>query len=241
MTKDVKRHPHSYTLQLMRLALERLPAEFPADRREHYKEKLRLLEADTAADYETVRATAVDFGRESWPYRCAFEDLYDQYGRVSEEANLLRHLDAGLREKYEKFLHEGGKLNYLPSARSIEEMRQPAPFERYFTPEEKYAIEQSLIGARQSAREEIIGLVAGKKKAEFMAMVREHLTRQARMVGMIEELKILAKVSDKNRNAILESVRSFEEGWSLVERQPEERQLVEALEYWRGTLSSFLQ
>lgn len=81
--------------------------------------------------------------------------MYSRYGRASEEAHLLENLDRGIREKYEQFIHEGGKMGYIARAKSLEELLKPSPFERYFTPEEKFGIEQAMLAATDSARKEI--------------------------------------------------------------------------------------
>lgn len=235
------RHPYAFTLDLMRLTLDRLPAVFPAERKRYFDGRLSAFEADPHADQEVINSTLTELGKESWPYRCAYADLYEQYGRAAEEVGMLKNLDAATREKYERFIHEGGKLGQIAAARSGAGLWQPSPFERYFTPEEKYAIEQAWLAAREAARKEIDSLIAGKKKTDYENLVREHLARQARMAGMIGELRGLAKVNRKWESAILDNVRTIEDGWSVVERQPDEERLARDLEYWRGTLETFLK
>lgn len=238
-TKNV-RHPHAYTLDLMRLAIDQLPPTFGEAKKKRYLERLNFFERNPQADYEEIQRAIGTLGRESWPYRKAYEDMYARYGRSSEESYLLQNLDQGIREKYERFVHEGGKLNYLETPRSLDEIRQGSPFERYFTPEEKYAIQQALLDARESARKEIDGLVLGKKRDEYETLFNEYAGRQLTLESGLDKLRDLAHVSKKWEPLILDKVRSFEEGWSVVEQGVSESELEHEVEYWQGTLESFL-
>jgi hypothetical protein len=238
--KEVVRHPYAYTLSLLRLALDKAPPTYPADYKQKYAERLAKFEDNPKTPYKEITDTIVQFGEDSWPWRKAYEEFYDRYGRSSEEAHLLERLDEGLRQKYEKFIHEGGKINYLEQPRSEEELYQPSPFEQYFTPEEKYAIQQALLDAREAAREEINELVTKSRAEDYTAAVEAWGKRQDSIVADIGELRQLAKVSDKWRAEILSRVRRLEEGWSVVEQGFDEEAVDKELEYWKGTLEAFL-
>ncbi len=238
-TKNL-RHPHAYTLDLMRLAIDQLPPTFSEAKKKRYIERLNYFERTPNADYEEIQRAIGVLGRDSWAYRKAYEDMYARYGRSSEESYLLQNLDQGIREKYERFIQEGGKLNYLETAASMDDIRQGSPFERYFTPEEKYAVQQALLDARESARKEIDGLVLGKKREEYESLLQEYADRQQAIERGLDQLRDLAHVSKKWEPLILDKVRSFEEGWSVVEQGVSEAQLEHEVEYWQGTLEAFL-
>lgn len=234
------RHPYVYTLDLLELAIKNLPPTFSEKKTKRYRDKLDQFRKNPTSEYGDIQATIAGLGKESWPFRKAYEETYSRYGRASEESFLLEHLDSGIREKYERFIHEGGKINYIASAKSLEEMRKPSPFERYFTPEEKFAIEQALLAAREQSRSEINSLVLDKKKEEYDGLVENYKGRQQVLEQKINGLRDLAGVSPKWEPSILDEVRTIEEGWSVVERGVDEAQLEKVLEYWRGTLESFL-
>jgi len=235
------RHPHGYTLQLFDLAVKRLPPLFDVKRREYFSRKLDEFRADPQASYEHIRLVITQLGRESWAYRQAYGHVYANYGRASEESFLLENLDKGVREKYEKFLNEGGKLNYLERMRTAEELTAPTPFERFFTPEEKYAITQALLVARDYAKKEIDGLVTGEKREEYEGFITKHIEKQEAIEKKIEALRKMADISKKWKAAVLDRVRVIEEGWSVMEPGADEAAIDKELEYWRGTLQSFLE
>jgi hypothetical protein len=234
------RHPYGYTLNLLRFAIEHLPPTFSEKKRKAYTQRLDIFVRDTNVVYADIQRTIAEIGRESWPYRKAYEDMYGTYGRASEEAFLLERLDRGIREKYEKFIYDGGKINYVANVKSVEDLKTASPFERYFTPEEKFAIEQALLAAQDNARVEINSLVTGHKRGEYDALVDAYKKRQRVIAKKIGELFDLADVSPKWKPAILDETKTLEEGWSVLERGVNEERLDHALEYWKGTLRTFL-
>ncbi|MEY4744438.1 MAG: hypothetical protein RL272_383 [Candidatus Parcubacteria bacterium] len=234
------RHPHAYTLDLLRLALLRLPPTFSEARKKDAKKELERFAGDPAVPYDDIRKTIVELGKKSWPYRKAYEEMYVRYGRASEESFLLENLDSGVREKYEQFIHEGGKINHIGSAKNAADIQQPSPFERYFSPEEKFAIEQALLAARDSARAEINELVTDKKKDEYEKLVKGYASRQRQMEEKIDELRHLSVISEKWEAEISDRIRTLEEGWSVVEQGVDLPELERETEYWKGTLGSFL-
>ncbi len=227
-------------LELLRMAIDRLPPTFSADKKKRYAKQLDGFLKNPKASYEEIQDVIAALGKESWAFRKAYEEMYDRYGRASEEANLLEKLDRDVREKYERFVHEGGKINHIESAKSADDLRNPSPFERYFTPEEKFVIEQALLAARDAARAEIDALVLDKKKDEYQALVAEYKKRQKTIMEKLDGLRKLASVSAKWEPAITDRVRTIEEGWSVVEQGADAEELERETEYWQGTLEAFL-
>lgn len=241
LTADkVVRHPYQYTLELLRIAILHLPPSFSREKKRGYEKKLQQFLAKPDVPYADIQKVIVSLGKESWAQRRAYQDIYGRYGRSSEEAFLLQHLDAGVRERYEQFIHEGGKIQYVSRVKTEAEQLQPSPFERYFTPEEKFAIEQALLVARDYARAEIDALVTGAKKDEYAELVKQYEAIETQMEDRIEELRNMASVSKKWEATILDRVRILEEGWSVVEQGATLEELNQEVEYWEGTLSAFL-
>ncbi|MFA6604108.1 MAG: hypothetical protein WCT10_04740 [Patescibacteria group bacterium] len=240
MATKAPRHPHTYTLDLFDLALDRLPPTFAGEAKDKYRERLAYFRAHPEVGYDEIMKTIAALGKESWPHRKAYEDLYAVYGRPSEESHLLDNLDQAVRQKFETFIHEGGKINHIESAKSADDLHQASPFERYFAPEEKFAIQQALLLAREAARKEINELVVGKKKYDYDRLVEQYRGLRQRLEGQVVELKNLAEVSEKWRPDIMDKVRLLEEGWSVVESGISEQVVASELDYWKGVLQTFL-
>jgi len=241
MSPQTARHPYAYTLELLMLAITRLPPTFSEEKRAAFQKKFEHFLRHPDVSYEEIRSTIAEIGKESWPYRKAYEEMYARYGRASEESFLFENLDQGVRDKYAQFLGEGGKINYIGSVvRSEEDMMRASPFERYFSPEEKFAIEQALLVARDSARLEINDLVTSRKKEEYEQLVKTYGAKQRQMEEKIDEMRHLAGVSKKWEAEISDRIRTLEEGWSVVEKGADLPELERETEYWKGTLGSFL-
>jgi len=97
-----------------------------------------------------------------------------------------------------------------------------------------------LLAARAAAAEEINGLVLDKKKEEYMKRVESYVDEQRRIQNKMDALRQMSDVSPKWQPLILDRVRTLSEGWSVVERGINEPLLDKELEYWKGTLESFL-
>lgn len=233
-------HPYQYTLELLRLATLHLPPSFSKEKKRGYEKKLQQFLDKPKTKYEDIQKVIVSLGKDSWADRKAYEEMYARYGHSSEEAFLLEHLDQGVRDKYERFIHEGGKLRYVSRIKTEEQLLQASPFERYFSPEEKFAIEQALTVALDSARKEIEDLVVGAKRSEYRELVKEYDVRQEHMEEKIQELRRLASVSAKWEPAINDRVRILEEGWSVVEKGSDLNEITQEVEHWKGTLQAFL-
>lgn len=240
MVTKTDRHPYAFTLDLFRLAIEHLPPTYSDSRRKGYEQRLEEFWEHPETDYGEIQATIAELGKDSWPYRKAYEEIYANYGRSSEESFLLDNLDRGIREKYERFLHEGGKINHIENAKSAEALMKASPFERYFSPEEKFAIEQALLLARDAARSEINGLINGQRKTEYEKLVGEYRSRQGRIEEKMAALRQMAGVSPKWQPVIADRLQTLEGGWSVVEQGLNEALLDRELEYWHGTLEAFL-
>ncbi len=234
-------HPYTYTLELLKLAVFRLPPTFSKEKRRAYEKKLQQFLDKPSTKYTDIQKTIVSLGKDSWAYRKAYEDMYARYGHSSEEAFLLENLDGEIKEKYGRFIHEGGKIGYIPRVKSEEEQRQRSPFERYFTAKEIFAVEQALYVARDYARAEIEGLVTVQKRDEYRQLVRQYAERQQKMAAKIDELRRLAGVSKKWEPAIKDRIRTIEEGWSVVGLGTDLPELEKETEFWKGTLESFLK
>jgi hypothetical protein len=234
------RHPYEHTMRLLELSLERLPPYFPEQQRTMFLARLEQFKKSAKVPYGDLLRTIVELGKASWALRRAYDAIYAKYGMASEEALLLKNLDDGVRQKFETFITEGGKLDYVARAKSAEELRSPSPFEQYFTPEEKFAIEEALLNAKEQARWEINNLCVAEKRPEYQELVAQYQKSQQRVEALIEELRQLAKAGGRWEREILGQVRAFEEGWSVLERGVDEVRVSQELEYWKGTIEAFL-
>jgi hypothetical protein len=225
----MKNHPHKYTLDLLKIALDQLPETVPSDFVEAAFKDYEKFAENMAADPVMIEAKIAEVGKYSWSYRKAFIDLYEKYGKTREEEIFREKLTPDLREKYSGWIKTG---------HTIHDARTGAEFEKFFTSDEKFAIENATLEAHDEVEEETSMMVQGDKKEEYAERLKHWQERQNIINDNIKALRDLAAESPKWTGEILEKARLYEEGWSLVERDPDPYELDKELEYWRDSIQA---
>jgi hypothetical protein len=216
---------HTYSLQLLREAIEKAPKAFPEERRSAMLAEHARLAADSNVALSQIEDAIVAFGKEIWPYRKAYQEIHDAYGK--DEPYLRETLSPATRTKYGAFVAGGGKL---------EDVRGGGELERTFTPEEKHEIEEAWLAARERAHRELDALIAGEWKQKFESSLAALRGRQAEIEKRIAALRALAGESPKWAAEILDKVKVFEEGWSGVEREVSEDDIRGEIDYYHGVI-----
>ena len=75
---------------------------------------------------------------------------------------------------------------------------------------------------------------AASRKASYDELVAGWRSTEEKIQAMIEVLKGMADRDPKWHDEIVGRARQFEEGWSVVERDPTEEEVQKELEYWAG-------
>lgn len=183
------------------------------------------LAADPNAALSQIEDAIVAFGKEIWPYRKAYQELHDEYGK--DEPYLREALSPATCAKYEQFRTGGGKL---------EDIRGGAQLEQTFTAEEKHEIEEAWLAARARAHKELDAAIAGEWRQKFESSLAALRGKQEEIEKRIAALRVLAEESPKWSAEIVDKVKVFEEGWSGVEREVAEDDIRGEIEYYRGVI-----
>lgn len=183
------------------------------------------LAADPNAALPQIEDAIVAFGKEIWPYRKAYQELHDAYGK--DEPYLRETLSPATRTKYEAFVAGGGKL---------EDVRGGGELERTFPPEEKREIEEAWLAARERTHRELDALIAGEWKQKFESSLAALRGKQEEIEKKIAALRAFAGESPKWSAEIVDKVKVFEEGWSGVEREVSEDDIRGEIDYYRGVI-----
>jgi hypothetical protein len=221
---------YQYSLDLLRQVIAKAPNFFPSGRRLDMEDELRRLEGDSTALREAIENTIIVFGREIWPYRKAFWHIHDTDGRHDEDRYLRESMAPELTARYDEFLKKGF---------SIKDIRHGGEFESFFTPEEK----QQLIAAKLAAHDKVVAaieaLCAGEHKEVCENALAGYKEEVKRIEGLIAELRSLAEKSEKWRPEILDKVRTFEAGWSGLEREVTAEDVKGEIDYYQGVIEVF--
>jgi len=83
--------------------------------------------------------------------------------------------------------------------------------------------------------EDVADLVAGNMD-EYQGLVKQWIEKQQQIEGKISELRSLSEQKVEFKDEILDEVKVLEEGWSVVERDPNLDKIKQKIEYWKGKL-----
>lgn len=224
---QIKNHPHKYTLDLLKIVIDRLPVTAPDTIREAAHTALDKYSADPKIEAADIEAKIAEIGKQTWGPRKSYDELFQKYGLERQEELFRAELRPDVREKYLKWIKEGHRFH---------DVRRTADFEQAFTSDERFAMEEALLSAEESARGEVDELILGEKKSEYEERLKIWQEKQQVLDEKLQLLRAMAHESPKWSAEILDKVRLLEEGWSVVERDTDIYEVDKEIEYWRGVI-----
>lgn len=215
-------HPHEYLLKEFQISIDKLvpltPQEVVAEARKLHDE----LSADENATEKQVHDALVYVGRKEFPYRKAYEELCasDEEQRLQQQ--VFERLEPAVREKIHNVTHHGVHvLDYVNSRL----------FEEQLTADERYQVEQAILLAHDVLQKQCNERAIERKK-NYEELVAKWRSEEERLQGLLDMLRSFADRDPKWRDEVLGKVAVLEEGWSVVERDPEEEEIKKEIEYW---------
>ncbi len=220
------KHPHQALLDEFKYAIEHMVATVPVGVKKQAEELLLELSGNAEATEEQIHDALVAIGKREFPYRRAYQDMMEKPSEEKRMQLVLEHLEEDVKAKVEVVMKDGVTLEALTKS---------SMFETDFTSEERYQIEDGILHAADHIKDEMPEVIASNK-VKYDALVDSWKEKQKLMEQKIEELRALSGKDEKWRAEILDKVHVFEEGWSVVERDPELLEIEKEIEYWLGTM-----
>lgn len=224
-------HPCQFTLNLLLEVIEKAPATFSPERKKEIEKIYKQHLADKKIACARIEESLATFGREIWPYRKAWEEMYEKYGRLREAEYFEKKLPAKLHDKYFACKVKGG-------GHCLREYRMSGLMETSFEPDEKVTFDEAVIATLEQTKKEADNLVLGEKKEEYQKLLEKWLVEQKAMAEKIDELKKMAGTNQKWQAEILDKIKTIEEGWSLVERDITLADIKETIGFYEGVIQS---
>lgn len=220
---------HRSFLNEFKIAVNKLCPATPSEVRDEAKRLLAVLEAKPEVSEKEIHDALIMVGRQEFPYRRAYQELVQQMAESEAVVTeVLEHVEPDVRTKLE---------GYLKSGVSFDELVKSEIFEQEFTADQRYQVEHGLLDAKEHADQRGVELLK-ERQLDLERLVALWRQKQARMEKGLEDLSALGDRNPKWRDEILDRVETFKEGWSLVERDPDEETIIKEIEYWRGVLDS---
>lgn len=224
-------HPCQFTLNLFLQMIEKAPVTFPVERVDKMKKQYEEYLKNKKIACTKVEEALVFFGKEIWPFRKAWQEMYEKYGRPLEAEYFEKELPKELHEKYFACKVKGG-------GHCLREYRMCGLMETCFNPDEKFFLDQTVISTLAKTKAYVNEIVLGQKKDEYQKLLEKWKAVQKDMEAGIEELKKMAKENSKWEAEILDKVKTIERGWSIVEQDINLKDIEQIVDFYRGAIES---
>ena len=219
-------NPHAYLLQEYKISIDKLvpltPAEIVGEAQRLYEE----LAANTAATEKQIRQALILIGRKEYPYRKAYIELCagDEEQRLQIE--ILKRLEGPIATKVKTMTDSGVHvMDYVNSKL----------FERDLEATERYQVEQAILLAHDVLNKQCDER-AKERQQNFEDLVARWKTEEERLQQMIDQLRGMAERDMTYADEIRGKADQFEEGWSIVERDPSEDEIKQEIAHWTTVL-----
>lgn len=219
-------HPHQYLLQEFKISIDKLVPLTPSEIVEEAKRLYEELSANEAASEKQIRQALVLIGRKEYPYRKAYLELCanDEEQRLQEE--ILKRLEGSVHEKVRTMVESGVHVQDYVNSKL---------FERDLEATERYQVEQAILLAHDVINKQCDERAKERQK-NFEELVEHWKSEEEKMQQLIDQLRGMAERDPMYADEIRGKADVFEEGWSIVERDPSEEEIRQEIAHWTTVL-----
>ncbi len=182
--------------------------------------------ANEGATEKEIHEALANFGRQEYPYRQAYHDLCSGDEEQRLQSLVLERLDETVKNKV---------LEHTKHGVLIDDYVKSKLFETELTPEERLQIENAILLAEDVLNSQCDDRAA-KRKDQYVDLVKKWEGERDRLQKMIDQLRALGQGNAKWGSEISSVADKLEEGWSIVERDPQEEEIKKEIEYWDTVL-----
>ena len=219
-------HPHEYLLQEFKIAIDKLVPLTPPEIVDEAKKLYVELAGNEAATERQIRQALVSIGKKEYPYHKAYLELCAKDEEQRLQAEVLRRLEGETAEKVKKMTDNGVHvIDYVNSKL----------FERDLEATERYQVEQAILGAHDVLNKQCDER-AKERQQNFDELVTHWKAEEVRLQQLIDQLRGMAERDPASADEIRGKADQLEEGWSIVERDPEEQEIKKEIENWTTVL-----
>ncbi|MDP2631191.1 MAG: hypothetical protein Q8P30_00290 [Candidatus Uhrbacteria bacterium] len=219
-------HPHESFLNEFKFAIDHMVPLTPPEIIEKANKLYSDLLADEDATEKQIHQALSLIGREEFPYRKAYHALCEGDEEKRLQDAVFERLDASVRKKAEEVTKHGVLLDDLIGSRMFEEQ---------FKPEEKLQIEQAILLSEDVVDNQCDDR-ARKRQEQYVDLVDNWTKEATRLQALIDRLRTMGSEDPKWTGEINSIADKLEEGWSIVERDPIEEEIMKEIEYWNTVL-----
>jgi len=220
-------HPHQHLLEEYKISVDRLVPLTPSSILEEAHKLYDELSANENATQQQIEQALVYIGRKEFPYRKAYQELCASDEEQRLQKLVFDRLEADVKTKIEAITQHGVHvLDYVNSKL----------FEEQLSSDERYQVEQAILLAHDGLNKQCDERAVTRKQT-FEELVAKWKAEEDKLQGLIDQLKEMAERDPKWTDEIRGRVETLEEGWSIVERDPQEEEIRKEIEYYGTVLA----
>lgn len=219
-------HPHEYLLQEYKISIDKLvpltPAEIVTEAQQLYAD----LSANQAATEKQIRQALILIGRKEYPYRKAYVELCAGDEEQRFQTEVVKRLEGKAAEEVKKMIESGVHVQDYVNSKL---------FERDLESTERYQVEQAILLAHDVLNKQCDER-AKERQQNFDELVTRWKAEEERLQALIEQLRGMAERDVTYAEEIRGKADQLEEGWSIVERDPQEAEIKQEISHWTTVL-----
>ncbi|HRH32366.1 MAG TPA: hypothetical protein PLK06_03505 [bacterium] len=219
-------HPHEYLLQEFKISIDKLVPLTPLEVVEEAKKLYEELSASDTVTERQIRQALILIGKKEFPYRKAYLELCAQDEEQRLQTEVVKRLEGTVAEKVQKMVESGVHImDYVNSKL----------FERDLEATERYQVEQAILAAHDVLNKQCDER-AKERQQNFDELVARWKQEEDRLQQLIDQLRGMAERDMSYADEIKGKADQFEEGWSIVERDPLEDEIKQEIAHWTTVL-----
>ena len=211
-------HPHHYMLEEYKIVLDRLVPLAPQELRDEARVIYERLAQDERATERQIQQALIEIGKKEYPYRKAYEALCAKDEEKRFEQAVFARLNEEFLTKVKQVTDHGVHISEYVKSKIFDALPS----------DERYALEQAVLEAHDAVNKQCDER-AQERQQSFEELVAMWTKKRDEVQRLIEELKQMSSRNAELAEEILQTAQVFEEGWSIVSRDPEEKDVREAL------------
>lgn len=219
-------HPHQSYLDEFKISIDKLVPLTPQEIIDEAKKLHQELSDNNEATPKQIHQALTLIGRKELPYRKAYEELCAGDEEQRLQKLVFERLEEGVRQKLVEVTKHGVILE--------DYVRSPL-FEEQLSGEERYQVENAILLVDDELNNQCDERAHARRKT-FEQLVEKWTKEAARLQALIDSLRAMGEGDLKWKGEIDSVCDRLEEGWSVVERDPSEEEIVKELEYWNTVL-----
>lgn len=218
-------HPHQSYLDEFKISIDKMVPLTPPEIIEEANKLHTELSSNLDTTTKQIHQALTLVGRKEFPYRKAYHELCagDEEKRLQQL--VFDRIDESVTKKVQTYTNHGVMIDDYINSKMFEEL----------TPEERLQIEQAVLLAEDTLDHQCDER-AHKRQQQFEELVENWRKESDRLQGLIDGLRTMGAQDEKWKGEVDSICDRLEEGWSIVERDPQEEEIKKELEYWNTVL-----